>query len=322
MTSVSRRVATIVAGATVTVAAIVGPSLVANAATVSVSNNFDAGNQLSDSYTVYTVNGSVTQQSADGIGGSGSLYADPSETDSILVTKQAFDISTAGKSVTLSAFVHNTTDSGYFTMGITSYPDASTHNTAMSALRPSDAAGFAAHGGGFVSLVEGDESGGNWDSDNAPTFQAVHISSLYNMISAASDDQWYKIVVTVTRTANDTFDLDVAVWPAHTDGTMVDGATDPLAEFILPGAAAPTLAAASQVYGYMGFSWNRFDRADNVVITGDAAVTSGGTDSQSTELTTLPDTGANDVLPGVIAVASMMAGAIVLLAVRRRTSRD
>ena len=297
-------------------ALVIAPALVAQAATVSVSNNFNTGDQVAESYTVYTPTGAVSQVAGDGISGSGSLFADPAGTDTILVTKQAFDISGVGQSVVLSAFVHNTTDSGYFTMGVTSYEDVSTHTTYNSALRPDDAAGFAVHGGGFLSLAEDEETDGNWDSDDDTYFDVVHVAPVGDTIGATSDDQWYKIVVKVTRVSDTAFDLGVELWPANADGSIVDGATEPIAEYHRS-PDAPTVAAASQVYGYIGFSWSRFDHADNVVITGDAV----GAIADGEGQPTLPDTGSNTLVPGSLAIASLLAGAVVLVAVQRYRSR-
>jgi hypothetical protein len=249
------------------------------------------------------------------------LFADPTGTDTILVTKQAFDISGVGQSVVLSAYLHNTTDSGYFTMGVTSHADVSTHTTYNSALRPDDAAGFAVHGGGFLSLAEDEETDGGWDSDDDTYFDVVHVAPVGETIGAASDDQWYKIVVKVTRLSETAFDLGLELWPANADGSIVDGATEPMAEFHRS-PDVPTVAASSQVYGYIGFSWSRFDHADNVVITGDAVGGSADGESAAGESEpTLPDTGWNTALPGALAFMSMLAGAVVLVAVRRQRSR-
>lgn len=296
----------------VTAALVLAPAFAAHASTVTVSSNFNSGDQVAESYTLYTADGTIEQVAGDGISGSGSLYADPSETDGFLITKQAFDVSGVGQSVTLSAFVHNTDDDGYFTMGVTSYADASSHTTNDSAVRPSDAVGYGSHGGGFVSFAEDEEVDGLWHQDNAANFDPIHIAPVFGMIGAASDDQWYKVVVTVTRVSDTAFKQNVAVWPANADGTFVDGATEPMAEFERT-PNAPTLASASQVYGFIGFAWNRFDHADNVAISGDPATASGSADA-------LADTGQNTMLPGVLAITSLLAGAVVLVAVRRRQS--
>lgn len=298
----------------VAAALMLAPAGVAQAATISVTADFNAGAELAEQFTVFRQSGTLTQTLDNGILDSGAIYSEADSTYGIAVTKQAFDISGVGQAVTLSAYVHSFGGFGYFTLGITSFAEVDTHTAPSSILRPADAAGYAVHGGGLLSLAEDEEVETNWDSDDATNFDVVHVAPMDNMLGAASSDQWYKIVVMVTRVSDVAVDLNVAAWPAHADGTMVDGATEPMAEFHRA-PSAPTVANAGQVYGFLGYSGSRFDFTDNVVITGDAVA--GAADGG----TVLPDTGSTTLLPGAFAFTSLLAGAVVLVAVRRRQSR-
>ena len=244
----------------------------------SLAYTFDNAGDLAANFTGYVASGSAAQSLTGGINDSGAINA-PGSADAVFTSKSSYSLGPVGSSYTFASFVQSVGNSGYSGMGFTTFATPNSSNSSSSrdgVFRPNDALGLSVHGGGFVFHNGSSSLSGSWNSDNAGMTTIVK-SLNSELLNLGSADDWYKIVLTITRDSATTFDTRVEVWPATSDGTLLRPAGAD-AIFEIRDQTNATLTTAPSINTYINFSGDRVRYFDGyaVDLAGGATVVEAG----------------------------------------------
>lgn len=244
----------------------------------SLAYTFDNAGDLAANFTGYVASGSAAQSLTGGINNSGAINA-PGSADAVFTSKSSYSLGPVGSSYTFASFVQSVGNSGYSGMGFTTFATPNSSNSSSSrdgVFRPNDALGLSVHGGGFVFHNGSSSLSGSWNSDNAGMTTIVK-SLNSELLNLGSADDWYKIVLTITRDSATTFDTRVEVWPAKSDGTLLRPAGAD-AIFEIRDQTNATLTTAPSINTYINFSGDRVRYFDGyaVDLAGGATVVEAG----------------------------------------------
>lgn len=236
-----------------------------------LSYNFDVAGQLSNDFQSYVASGTVDQAANGGINDTGSISTNGAAANAVFQPNAKFTIGPVGSSYSFSSFMKSTGPNGYSGFGFTATtPSAATDsNVNGGPFRPIDALGISVHGGGYVFHNENVNTGSNWDVDAAGV-TTVRKTTNPDLLGTFSPDDWYRIIFTIDRVTQTTFDIGVEVFPCNSAGVLV--ADTPEASFKMLNQAAPTLLAADYIYSYINFSGFRVTNFDNFATTVDGGV--------------------------------------------------
>ena len=240
-------------------------------AATSVSYDFDTPGDVAVAFDEYVSSGVVAQSLTGGIANSGALNA-PGFADAVYTSRVGYSLGPVGSTYTFGSFIQSVGNGGYSGMGFTSLT-ASAANASGLPYRPNDALGISVHGGGFVFHNGPTDYNGAWDATfMEPGVTVVTPSSYNDLLNQASPDDWYEIILVITRDSPTTFDMHVEVWPSSSAGVLMD--SSPAAVFELLDVTNPTIQNASIIRSDISFSGDRVRYFDNynVTVAGGASV--------------------------------------------------
>jgi hypothetical protein len=95
-------------------------------------------------------------------------------------------------------------------------------------------------------------------------------------LNSGSPDQWYKVILVITRDTASTFDMRVEIWPSTSTGTLLNAS--PSAVFELQDSTNATIQNSPTIFSYINFSGDRVRYFDdyNVTLAGGASVVEEG----------------------------------------------
>ena len=230
-----------------------------------LSFDFNTAGQLDNEFNSYISSGTVDQSIDGGISNTGSISTHDGAADAVFQPKAKYSIGPVGSSYSFAAFMKSVGNSGYSGFGFTATtPSADTVGATGGPFRPSDALGVSVHGGGFVFHNGPVDTDGNWSSDNAG-MTTVQTASIGDLLNNGSPDNWYKIVFTIKRVSDLAFDMQVDVYPAQADGTLISQSS--AASFKMVNQESPALLSATNIYSYINFSGHRVTNFDGFATT-------------------------------------------------------
>lgn len=254
----------------------------------SVIYDFNTPGQLADEFNSYVNSGTVSQTTTGGISNSGAINA-PGSANAIFASKDQYSLGNEGSVLKFSSYLKSVFNSGYSGMGFTSLTPSATNASTSQSYAPNDALGVSVHGGGFILHNGGTTYSGSWNSDNTG-ITTIKKSSTFDLLNNGSPDDWYKLVVEVTREAGDTFKIRVEVWPSDSDGDLLNP-SEADAIFEKGNLSNSTILNAPAASSYINFSGSRVEYFDDyqvdlqgstvvaagspVVLTSSASVASG-----------------------------------------------
>ncbi len=264
--------AALVVGAAILVAALL-PASAAIAATTE-SYNFNTAGDLTTGFAGYVDAGTVVQALTGGLSNTGAIHA-PGSADAVFTSQAGYSMGPVGSTYTFSSFLQSIGNSGYSGMGFTSLT-ASSATAGGSPYRPTDALGISVHGGGFVFHNGGTDYHGSWDSPVNAGITTVTAASIFDLLNNGSPDDWYRVVLVITRDTATTFDMRVEVWPSTSAGVLLDSSA--AAIFELNDSTNASISGAPIIHSYINFSGDRVRYFDdyNVDLAGGASVIAPG----------------------------------------------
>lgn len=248
------------------ITAVLAPAQMASAAGgTTLSFDFNTPGQLANDFNSYVSNGTVDQTPDGGIGDTGSISTHDDSADAVFQPKAHFSIGPVGSSYAFAAYMKSIGNGGYSGFGFTATsPSAATDTGDFGPFRPVDALGISVHGGGFVFHNGSVDTSGQWDSDNQG-ITTLTKSTSNDLLNSASPDHWYKIVFTINRVSTTVFNMQVDVFPALADGTLI--AEPAAASFKMVNQTSPELLGASSISSYINFSGYRVVNFDGFATT-------------------------------------------------------
>ena len=250
--------------------------------------DFDTPGQLTE---VFNSAGSgvanISEVTTGGIGNSGAITAPSSDTDAVFSTKEGYSLGPVGSTYTFTSYIKSVYNSGYSGLGFTGSSPATDANGTP--FRPSDAIGISVHGGGFIVHNGTSDYSGDWEGlDNDGTITTVKAATMFDLLNHGSPDDWYKIVFSIERATETTFDVRIEVWPVNADGSVIDP-SEASSIMEVNGITNSAIQSAPLIYSFFSFSGQRVSHFDNygvnlsggasviragepVVLTGDVAV--------------------------------------------------
>ena len=250
--------------------------------------DFDTPGQLTE---VFNSAGSgvanISEVTTGGIGNSGAITAPSSDTDAVFSTKEGYSLGPVGSTYTFTSYIKSVYNSGYSGLGFTGSSPATDANGTP--FRPSDAIGISVHGGGFIVHNGTSDYSGDWEGlDNDGTITTVKAAPMFDLLNHGSPDDWYKIVFSIERATETTFDVRIEVWPVNADGSVIDP-SEASSIMEVNGITNSAIQSAPLIYSFFSFSGQRVSHFDNygvnlsggasviragepVVLTGDVAV--------------------------------------------------
>lgn len=321
----------IVVAATLGLAAAFMPAQIASASGgTTLSFDFNTAGQLDNDFNSYVASGTVDQSADGGIGNTGSISTHDGDASAVFQPKAKYSIGPVGSSYSFAAYMKSVGNSGYSGFGFTATtPSAASDGVVGGPFRPSDALGISVHGGGFVFHNGSTNTDGSWSSDNSG-ITTIQTASIGDLLNNGSPDSWYKIVFSIKRVSETTFDIQVDVYPAQADGTLISQSA--AASFKMVDQAAPALLSATNLYSYINFSGYRVTNFDGFATTvaggvtvegapegslsGEPTTTSSGTDG-------LANTGgtSDDYLAVYSSAFALLYAGYMILRMRRRSAR-
>jgi hypothetical protein len=243
-------------------------------ASTSISYDFDTAGDLTSGFNSYVNSGTISQSLTGGISNSGAIYT-PSSANAVFASKASYSLGPVGSSYTFTSFLKSVGNSGYSGMGFTALTPSSA-NASGNPYRPTDALGISVHGGGFVFHNGATDFSGQWNSNNAGGITNVQLASISDLLNSGSSDQWYKIILTITRDSSSTFDMHVEVWPSSSTGVLLHQQASAI--FELNNQTNTALTSAPALYSYINFSGYRVTHFDNyqVSLSGGSSVIQAG----------------------------------------------
>ncbi len=259
----------VVIGSALALAVVLVPASMAIAATFE-SNDFNDPGDLAAGFNAYIDSGTVSQSTNGGISDSGAINA-PGSADAVFSSKSGYSMGPVGSTYTFSSFLQSVGNSGYSGMGFTSLT-ASAATATGTPYRPVDALGISVHGGGFVFHDGATDYNGSWDSTTDPGITAITPASMFDLLNNGSPDQWYKVILVITRDTATTFDMRVEVWPSTAAGALLYASAS--AVFELQDSTNTTILTAPVIHSYINFSGDRVRYFDDysVELAGGASV--------------------------------------------------
>lgn len=209
--------------------------------------NFNTAGELNAYFNRNNTSPTVTQSTNTGIGGTGAINLVPA-VNAVFVAKQGFALGSIGSTYSCSTFFQSVGNSGYGGFGVTTNPSAAYVANAS----PNNGIGISVHGGGYIFNNNSTTSSGNW-----PTSSNWSGTDLLN---GGSPDKWYQVVMTITRTATDDFDVEIKVYSANANGTLIRVAPDATLNNTFTNT---TMGGASTLYSYFAFGGNRIHNFDD-----------------------------------------------------------
>lgn len=216
-------------------------------AQTTINYDFNTAGELYAYFNRNNISPTVTQSTNTGIGGTGAVNLVP-PVNAVFVAKQGFALGSIGSSYSCSTFFQSVGNSGYGGLGITTSPSAAHVSNAS----PNDGIGISVHGGGYVLNNNSTTSFGNWPTSGN--------WSGTDLLNGGSPDKWYQVVMTITRTAINDFDVEVKVYSANANGTLIRVAPDATLNGTFTNT---TMGGASRLYSYFAFGGNRIHNFDN-----------------------------------------------------------
>lgn len=243
-------------------------------ASTSISYDFDSAGDLASGFNSYVSSGTISQSLTGGISNSGAINA-PSSANAVFASKASYSLGPVGSSYTFTSFLKSVGNSGYSGMGFTTLAPGSANASGVP-YRPTDALGISVHGGGFVFHNGATNFSGQWNSNNAGGITNIQLASISDLLNSGSSDQWYKIILTITRDSSTTFDMHVEVWPSTSAGALLNQQASAI--FELNNQTNSALTTAPALYSYINFSGYRVTHFDNyqVSLTGGSSVIQAG----------------------------------------------
>lgn len=269
----STRRASLLAGGALMMAIVLIPASAAHASTA-VSYNFDTAGDLAAGFNSYVSSGTVAQTLTGGLSDTGAINA-PGSANAVFTSKAGYSMGPVGSTYTFSSFIKSVGNAGYSGMGFTSLV-ASGANASGTPYRPNDALGISVHGGGFVFHNGGTDYAGSWDSATNPGITTVTTATIFDLLNSGSPDQWYKVVLVITRDTSSTFNMRVEIWPSTSTGALLNAT--PSAVFELQNNTNTTIQNSPTIFSYINFSGDRVRYFDdyNVSLAGGASVVEEG----------------------------------------------
>lgn len=243
-------------------------------ASTSISYDFDSAGDLTNGFNSYVNSGTISQSLTGGISNTGAIYA-PSSANAVFTSKASYSLGQVGSSYTFTSFLKSVGNSGYSGMGFTTLTPSSA-NASGTPYRPTDALGISVHGGGFVFHNGATNFSGQWNSNNSGGITNIQLASISDLLNSGSSDQWYKIILTITRDSSTTFDMHVEVWPSTSAGVLLNQQASAI--FELNNQTNSALTSAPALYSYINFSGYRVTHFDNyqVSLAGGSSVIQAG----------------------------------------------
>ena len=243
-------------------------------ASTSISYDFDTAGDLTGGFNSYVSSGTISQSLTGGIGNTGAIYT-PSSASAVFASKASYSLGPVGSSYTFTSFLKSVGNSGYSGMGFTALTPSAANASGVP-YRPTDALGISVHGGGFVFHNGATDFSGQWNSNNAGGISTVQLANIPDLLNSGSPDQWYKIILTITRDSSTTFDMHVEVWPSTSAGVLINQQASAI--FELNNQTNSALTSAPALYSYINFSGYRVTHFDNyqVSLAGGSSVIQAG----------------------------------------------
>lgn len=174
-----------------------------------------------------------------GIGDTGSVTV-PIGSQDVWTTKTAYSMSGAGDSYEISAFFKVEANNGYGGLGLA----VNDTNEPLARGAVASGLGVSFHGGG-----------GSFENNGV----ATNLTWTNGLVLG----NWYKFVYTLTRTAQDTFDLEIEITNSDADGTLGSVAST----HTLSDVVNTDMAAADRIYVYFSSYGSRMTKIDNFTMT-------------------------------------------------------
>ena len=217
-------------------------------------------NNTSDLSTYFTsLSGSFTNVSNGGISDSGSVSVDTKS--DLYGAKAALPKPAVGSGYTISGYFYNDGTGGYGGLG---FMDGNAAVEAGGIVQTAASLGVYFHGGGGSFLNDGTIA-------NSMTWDGGDLDNL----------QWYKMVLSLKRTAPTTYEMTIQIWIANPDGTLVGKKT----ERTLTGISSASFGSTINPY-FLTDGSDRFVTVDNIVIT-DNTINGAPNDTTAPELVTI-----------------------------------
>jgi hypothetical protein len=213
---------------------------------ISNTFNFNTAGELTSEFNQGGSASNISQSAAGGIGDTGSITVSGSANE-VFTTKEGYSVTGEGAIYEFQTYFRSQANSGYGGIGFTSNPNA-THSQYAA---PSDAIGISVHGGGYIFHSSGTHQSGSWTS------------SIGDLLNNGSPDDWYLAVFTVEQAANSVFNMEIKIYSANADGTLIR--TDPDATQTWS-QQNTTMANASIIYSYFAFGGHRITFFDDYTI--------------------------------------------------------
>lgn len=244
-------------------------------ASTSISYDFNSVGDLSSGFNSYVSSGQIDQSVTGGISDSGAINA-PSSANAVYASKASYSLGPVGSSYTFTSFLKSVGNNGYSGMGFTTLTPSAA-NASGNPYRPTDALGISVHGGGFVFHNGANNFSGSWASNNAGGITNVQLAGISDLLNNGSSDDWYKVILTISRDTSSTFDMHVEIWPSNSTGVLLNQQASAI--FELNNQTNSALTTAPALYSYINFSGYRVTHFDNyqVSLAGGSSVIQAGT---------------------------------------------
>lgn len=272
---ITRIVATLIASLTIVVAPLVATSAFAS---TSLTYNFDSAGDLSTGFNSYVGAGSISQVNTGGLSNSGAVNV-PTGSAGVFTTKTSYSMGPVGSTYVFASYMFIDGSNGYGGMGFTSAPSPNVSNTSSSSgpLVPTDALGISVHGGGFIFHNGATDYTGLWSSvSNGGSVISNHASNAVQLLDS-NPAKWWKVLFTVVRQGQTTFNMQVEVHPTDVAGVVIPNSD--YAIMSVNGITSSILANAPSINTYFNFSMDRVRYFDNysVILQGGSSVIQAGT---------------------------------------------
>ncbi|ABG58381.1 T9SS type A sorting domain-containing protein [Cytophaga hutchinsonii] len=183
-----------------------------------------------------------TNEASGGIGNSGSINV-PDGSSDLWTTKEGYSVSGVGDKYVVEAFFKVAANSGYGGVGL-----------AVNSQNENNSPGYAAQGLGVTF-----HGGGGSFHSNAESFTLDWYSQSGDLVLG----NWYKLVFTVESVDADTYDLNMKVYNADSDGNVGTIFTEQSED----GVVNADIGGASTLHTYFSSNGSRMQTIDNYKIT-------------------------------------------------------
>ncbi len=207
--------------------------------------DFNTKDQLFSEFTQGGNSKLIIQSSKDGIGGSGTVNV-LGDTNEVFTSKQGYSITGKGSHYEFKTYFKSEFNSGYGGFGFTSNPNATHYLYAA----PNEGLGISVHGGGYIFNSGLSSEPGSWTHED--------------VLNSASQDKWYLAVLSIDLLANSYFNMTVDIYPANSDGTLVNP-LNPI-ETKTWKVQNKAMANSKIIYAYFAFGGHRITNFDNYII--------------------------------------------------------